>query len=317
MKAAFITEAGGVENLRYGDIPEPVPTADQLLIRVEAASVNRVDLFMREGSHGARPRPGQVPGLDLAGEVTEAGDNVTSFKAGDKVMGLGSGGTYAEYAVAMPQNLVLIPEGLTFEEAAAIPTAYCAAWHCLMCKAHLEVGEVVLILAAGSGVGSAAIQIANATSARVITTVGRDDKIAKAKAIGADEVIDRTREDYAERAKELTGGQGVDLVYDHVGQATFETSIASLKQGGRYVTNGVTSGHLAQIHLGRLWTRDLSVLGTTMRVPEDLGTIAKLVERQILHANIDRILPLANASEAHAILESNDFFGKIVLRCSS
>ena len=235
MKAAFITEPGPVENLVFGELPNPEPGAGQVLVRVRAASVNRVDVFTREGSHGTRARPQHVPGLDLAGDVVGRGIDATRFEVGGRVMGTGAGGTYAELAVAAESNLVSIPEGLSYEEAAAAPTAFCAGWHCLVCKAGLQVGETVLVLAGGSGVGSAAVQIAKSASARVITTVGSDAKVEKAKAIGADEVIVRTREDVAARVQELTGGEGVDLVYDHVGQATWESSIASLKVGGRYV----------------------------------------------------------------------------------
>jgi NADPH:quinone reductase-like Zn-dependent oxidoreductase len=314
MKAAFITEPGPVENLVFGESPNPEPGAGQVLVQVRAASVNRVDVFTREGSHGTRARPRHVPGLDLAGDVVARGIDAPRFEVGGRVMGTGAGGTYAELAVAEESNLVSIPEGLSYEEAAAAPTAFCAGWHCLVCKAGLQVGETVLVLAGGSGVGSAAVQIAKSASARVITTVGSDAKVEKAKAIGADEVIVRTREDVTARVQQLTGGEGVDLVYDHVGQATWESSIASLKVGGRYVTNGVTSGHLAQIHLGRLWTRDLSVLGTTMRVSEDLGTVTDLIGRGVLKPVIDRVVPLEEASRAHAVLESDEFFGKVVLR---
>jgi NADPH:quinone reductase-like Zn-dependent oxidoreductase len=314
VKAAFITEPGPIENLVYGDLPDPEPSAEQVLVRVRAASVNRVDVFTREGSHGTKARFQHVPGLDLAGDVVGRGVDAARFQIGDRVMGTGTGGSYAQYAVAAEANLALIPEHLTYELAAAAPTAFCAAWHCLVCKASLGLGETVLVLAGGSGVGSAAIQIAKAASARVITTVGSDAKVDKARALGADHVILRKREDVAARARELTGGAGVDLVYDHVGQDTWDVSIASLKVGGRYVTNGVTSGHLAQIHLGRLWTRDLSVLGTTMRVPEDLGKVTEMIGRGVLNPVIDQVVPLEEAGRAHAILESNEFFGKVVLR---
>ena len=315
MKAAYITEPGPPENLVYGDAPDPpAPSAGQVLVRVRAASVNRVDVFTREGSHGTRARPRHIPGLDLAGEIVAVGPDAGRFEAGDRVMGTGSGGTYAQLALAAESNLAKVPEGLTDEEAAAVPTAFCAAWHCLVCKAGLKLGDTVLVLAGGSGVGSAAVQIAKSASARVLTTVGTDAKAARAREIGADEVIVHTREDIAERARALTGNQGVDLVYDHVGQATWEASFASLGTGGRYVTNGVTSGHLAQLHLGRMWTRDLSILGTTMRVPEDIATVTELVGRGVLRPVIDRVLPLEDAARAHEVLESNEFFGKVVLR---
>ncbi len=314
MKAAYITEPGPVQNLVYGELPDPQPSTGQVLVRVRATSVNRVDVFTREGSHGTRARPQHVPGLDLAGEVVAIGPNATRFKVGDRVMGTGAGGTYAELAIAPEANLALIPDTLTDEQAAAVPTAFCAAWHCLVCKAGLRLGDTVLILAAGSGVGSAAIQIAKSSSARVLTTVSTDAKAERAREIGADDVIIHTRENILERVRALTNDQGVDLVYDHVGQATWDASFAALDVGGRYVTNGVTSGHLAQIHLGRLWTRDLSILGTTMRVPEDIATVTQLVGRGVLNPVIHHVLPLKDAARAHEILESNDFFGKVVLR---
>ena len=298
MKAAYITEPGPADNLVYGDLPDPEPSIGQVLVRVHAASVNRVDVFTREGSHGTRARPRHVPGLDIAGEVVAVGPNAARFKTGDRVMGTAAGGAYAQLAVAAETNLAEIPKNLTGEEAAAMPTAFCAAWHCLVCKAGLKLGDTVLVLAAGSGVGSAAIQIAKSSSARVLTTVGADSKVDRAREIGADEVIVHTREDIVERVRALTDNQGADLVYDHVGQATWEASFAALGVGGRYVTNGVTSGHLAQIHLGRLWTRDLSILGTTMRVPEDIATVVDLAGRGVLKPVIDRVLPLKDAARA-------------------
>ncbi len=313
MKAVTITDLGGVDRLHYGDIPAPEASSSQVLVRVRACSVNRLDIFTREGSHGTRLRPSGVPGLDIAGDVVQAPAGST-FEVGDRVMGVASSGAYAEYAVASPDRLAPIPPSLTFEEAAAVPTAFCAAWHCIMCKAKLQLGETVLVIAGGSGVGSAAIQIARAASARVITTVGAQEKVEKALSLGADAVIVHYQEDIRQRVMELTDGEGVDLVYDHVGQATWEKSFNSLKVGGRYVTNGVTSGHMAAIHLGRLWTRDLSVLGTSMRVEEDLQRVVELVGRGLFHPVIDRELPLSEAQQAHSIVESGRFFGKIVLR---
>ena len=314
MKAAYITETGDPDTLTYGELPEPTIAAPtEVLVRVRATSLNRRDVFAREGSHGTRPtRFPYVPGLDLAGEVLAVGPAVSRFKSGDRVMGEGSA-TYAEVARAREDSLVAMPASLSYEEAAAIPTVFSAAYHMLICRAHLGLGETMLVMAGGSGVGSAAIQIGKAMTARIITTASSQEKLERAKALGAHVGVNYKEEDFAARVREETGGEGVDLVFEHIGTPVWDGCFASLKRGGRLVTCGVTAGHLVTLHLGQLWTRDLTLIGTAQRPAEDLAAIVRRVEQGVFHGVVDSVLPLEAAAEAHRRLETSDFFGKIVL----
>lgn len=316
MKAAYINEPGTVDKLIYGDMPDPTPGPDEVLVRVRACALNRRDTFGREASHGERHPLPFIPGMDVAGEVARLGQGVTGFNVGDRVLGLAAGGKggYAEYACIQKEDLQPIPQGLSFEEAASIITVFSTAWHMLLCRAKLTIGEDVLVMAAGSGVGSAAIQIAKRVGARVITTASTDDKLEKAKALGADEGINYNKDDFDVKVRELTGGQGVDVVLDHIGAPVWEKCYASLKVGGRFITCGVTAGHRVEFHLGRLWTRDLSIMGTMMHPREDLPTILKLMGRGELRPVVSQVFPLQEAAQAHKTMEDSNFFGKLVLR---
>ena len=317
MKAVFLTEQGDYDKLTYGELPEPACGPDEVLVRVRAAGMNRRDIYERTGSHGMRIQGPQVPGLDLAGEVAEVGGYVAHtgrFKQGDRVLGVGLGGTYAEYARARMDRIQLMPGWLSYEEGAAIPTVYAAAWRALVVRGRIALGEDVLVMAAGSGVGSAAIQIAKYAGCRVLTTAGSDAKLEKAKAIGADIGINyRTTPEFSRAVREYTAGEGVDLVYEHIGQAVFEQCFRSLKRGGRMVTNGNSTGHLVQLHLGALWTREISLIGSTMHPEQDLPAIMGAVGKKALRGVVDRVFPLKEAAEAHRVLESDDFFGKLIL----
>ncbi|MBI4497378.1 MAG: zinc-binding dehydrogenase [Chloroflexi bacterium] len=319
MKATYIAAQGGTDQFVYGEIPEPAIAPDEILVRVRACGVNRLDVFGREGSHGVRMQsPQHVLGLDLAGEVEDVGSYVAHtkrFKKGDRVLGVGSGGTYAEYARAPMDRVHLMPDWMSFEEAAAIPTVYAAAWRAIVVRARITFGEDALVMAAGSGVGTAAIQIAKYAGCRVLTTASSDAKLEKARALGADIGINyKEHPEFSKQVLEHTGGAGVDLIYEHIGQSVFDQCYRSLKRGtGRLVTNGVTSGHLTQLHLGQLWTREVSLIGSTMHPELDLPAIMKGVARKALRGVVDRVFPLKDAAEAHRVLESNDFFGKLVL----
>lgn len=313
MKAVYINEQGGLDTLIYGDLPEPEIGPGEVLVRVRACALNRVDVFTREGSHGVRRTGPSVLGLDFAGDVAALGGAVTQFQVGQRVMGVGTGGTYAEYARASADRVQPIPEGIPYEEAAGVPTVFCTVWRMLVRKAHIAPGEDVLVMAGGSGVGSAAIQVCKLHGARVFTTASTDDKLEKARGLGADVGINYRQEDFAKRVLELTGGEGVDIVFEHIGTPVWEQCFASLKRGGRLVTCGVTAGHMVQLHLGRLWTRDLSLLGSQMRPQEDLATVVKLLARRQIRGVIHAVYPLAEAARAHQMLEENSFFGKVVL----
>jgi NADPH:quinone reductase-like Zn-dependent oxidoreductase len=281
-----------------------------------------------------------VPGSDVAGEIVALGDGVTNFKVGDKVIvnpnltcgecewcrmgedsmcqsfgifGAKCWGGYAEYAKVPARNLIPMPENLTFEQAAAFPLTFLTAWHMLITRAGLKPGERVLVVAAGSGVGVAAVQIAKLAGAFVIATAGTDEKCEKAKALGADAVINHSRENIAEKVRELTDGRGVDVVFEHVGPAVFEQCLRSLAKGGRLVTCGATTGPTASFEIRFLFSRQLSIIGSMMGRTSELLTIVRLVGEGKLKPVIDRIFPLAEAAKAHEVLESRNFFGKLIL----
>lgn len=318
MKAVYLTTQGGIDALQYGDLPDPTPGPEEALVRVRATSINRRDLFEREGSHGVRlASERHVPGLDIAGEVVALGAEAARrgrFAIGDRVFGVATGGAYAELARADLAELQPIPPNLSFEEAAAVPTVYAAAYRALVVRAGMRMGEEVLIMAAGSGVGSAGILLAKAAGCRVLTTASTGEKLEKARDLGADVGINyRETPEFSRAVLAATEGRGVDLVYEHIGAPVFEQAYRSIKEGGRLVTNGVTAGHLAQLHLGRLWTREITLIGSTMHPALDLGAVVPLLARGLVRPVIDRVLPLRDAAQAHRVLESNNFFGKVVL----
>lgn len=318
MKAVFLTAQGGIDALTYGDRPDPTPGPDEVIVRVRATSINRRDLFERAGSHGVRlGSDHHVPGLDIAGEVAALGETAARrgrFGVGDRVFGVATGGAYAELARADIAELQPLPANISYEEGAAVPTVYAAAYRAMVVRAHMHMGEEVLVMAAGSGVGSAGILLGKAAGCRVLTTASSAVKLEKAAALGADVGINyRETPEFSRAVLEHTRGQGVDLVYEHIGVEVFEQAYRSLRVGGRLVTNGVTSGHMVQLHLGRLWTREISLIGSTMHPAEDLAAIVPLLARQEVRGVIDRVLPLRDAAEGHRVLESNDFFGKVVL----
>jgi NADPH:quinone reductase-like Zn-dependent oxidoreductase len=230
------------------------------------------------------------------------------------IFGYGRNGGCAEYVLAPEVNLLPMPPGLSFEEAAAVPLVFVTAWHMLVARARLQPGEEVLVLGAGSGVGSAAIQIAKLTGARVIATAGSRAKLDKARELGADEVIDHAQQKISDEVRRLTGKRGVDVVFEHVGTATWEQSILSLATGGRLITCGATTGFAAQLDLRYLFARQLSLLGSYMGSRAELYTVLKLVGEKRLRPVIDRVFPLDQAVQAHQRLEQREQFGKIVLR---
>lgn len=345
MKAVIFTQHGGPEVLTYTDVAEPKPRADEVLVRVRACALNHLDLWIRRGIPGIQiPMPhaiGHIGGSDIAGEIAATGELVSDIRAGEKILlqpGVSCGrcaaclagndnlcrkytllgylvnGGYAEYVVAPARNVVAMPAGLSFEEAAAIPLVFLTAWHMLVTRAKLQAGEDVLILGGGSGVGSAGIQIAKVLGARVIATVGSEEKAEKTRALGADDVIIHTKENFQAKVKELTAKRGVDVVFEHVGTATWPMSIASLAVNGRLVTCGATTGFDAKIDLRFLFSRHLSILGSYMASKAELFPVLELVARKLVHPVVDKIFPLAEARAAHERLELREQFGKIVLK---
>jgi len=340
MKAVVISEHGGPEVLRYTNVPEPSIGASDVLVRVRACALNHLDLWMRGGLPN---RPVQFPhilGSDISGEVAKIGESVKNVRVGEKVLlapGVSCGacpqclaghdnfckdytlfgttipGGYAEFVKSPAANAIPIPGNLTFEEAAAIPLVFLTAWHMLFYRAHLQPAEDVLVIAAGSGVGSAAIQIAKAASARVIATAGSEAKLRKAKELGANEVLLHQGE-FAREVKKLTGGRGVDIVFEHVGEATWDQSVYSLAVGGRLVTCGATTGREGNLNIGYLFARQLSILGSFMGHKSELFAVLELFKRGLLKPVIDTVLPLERAADAHRRLENREQFGKVVLK---
>ncbi len=340
MRAILIPKHGGPEVLQYAEIADPKPGPNEVLVRVHACALNHLDLWVRQGLNGVTfPLP-LVPGSDIAGEVAGVGELAARVRPGDKVvlapgvscgqcaacaagkdnecrkytpLGYGRNGGCAEYVVAPEANVLPMPAGLSFEEAAAVPLVFLSAWHMLVARARLQPGEEVLIIGAGSGVGSAAIQIAKLTGARVIATAGSSAKLDKARELGADELINHAQQKISDEVRRLTGKRGVDVVFEHVGTATWEQSILSLAIGGRLVTCGATTGFAAQLDLRYLFARQLSLLGSYMGSRAELYTVLKLVGEKRLHPVIDRVFPLAEAAQAHRRMEQREQFGKIVL----
>jgi NADPH:quinone reductase-like Zn-dependent oxidoreductase len=341
MKAVVIRRHGGVEVLEIADVPKPEAGPGQVLLRVKAAGMNHLDTWVRRGLPGVTIPLPMIPGSDGAGIVEEVGPGVRDPQPGDRVFvspgvscgrceECGSGreplcrdygiigenrdGLQAEYAALPAANLLPLPGRLAFEEGAAFPLAFLTAWHMLVGRAQVRVGEDVLVHAGGSGVGSAAIQIARLHGARVIATVSSDEKAAKVKGLGADEVVNHRTADFLEEVRRITGKRGVDIVVESVGQETWDRSLKALARGGRIVTCGATSGYDARTDLRYVFSRGLSILGSTMGSRAELLRIARLMADGRLNPVIDRVLPLEQVADGHRAMAERVLFGKIVLR---
>jgi NADPH:quinone reductase-like Zn-dependent oxidoreductase len=340
MKAIVFEKHGGPDVLRYVDAPDPVAHANEVLIRVKACALNHLDLWVRRGLPGvAIPLP-HIPGSDVAGEVAEIGAGVTTVRPGQKVvlapgvtcgkcpacisghdnrcrsftnLGYMIDGGCAEFVKVPEVNCLLYPENLSWEEAASIPLVFQTAWHMLLVRAELQPGEDVLILGAGSGVGTAAIQIAKFFGAKVIATAGTPEKLAKASELGADYVINHKAQKIREEVRRITNKRGVDVVFEHVGTATWDDSLASLAYAGRLVTCGATTGYDAKLDLRALFAKQLSLLGSYMGTKSDLHSVMRLVATGRFRPIVDRTFPLKEAAAAHEYLESGAQFGKVVL----
>ncbi len=340
MKAVRIHQHGGPEALVYEDAPEPRIKGHQVLVRVRACSINHLDLFVRAGIPGMKfPLP-HILGSDIAGEVIAVGDLCERVKPGWRVLlspglscrqcaqcfsgndnlcrkytmfGYGVPGGNTELLAAPEYSVIQIPDDLPFEKAAAVPLVFVTAWHMLLGRAKLEAGEDVLVLAASSGVGSAAIQIAKLFHCNVIATAGGEAKMAKARELGADHVIDHYRQDISAEVKKLTGKRGVDVVVEHVGAATWAKSMESLAQNGRLVTCGNTTGFDVKLDLRFLFSKHQTLLGSFMGTMGELHKALKFVFRGELQPVIDMVLPMAEIREGHTRLENKEQFGKIVV----
>ncbi|HEX4019078.1 MAG TPA: zinc-binding dehydrogenase [Frankiaceae bacterium] len=320
MRAAFHEQQGDVSVLRVGEQPDPELTPDQVLIRTRATSLDRVDLYFREGSHGMSVSGAHIGGRDVAGTVEAVGSlahRVAPFVVGAEVVGVAVQSAHAEL-VAVPAALVFpLPAGCSFEQAAAIPTAGRTAFDGLINRGRLAAGENVLVVAGGSGVGSFAIQIARAAGALVVATVGSAWKAEHALALGAAGVINHHAEDDFRSVGSFTGGQPVDVALDPVGAATFAKAMRTLGPDGRYVTTGVTVGHRADLHLGQVFQHGLTVTGVgrpdNLRIRETMHRLLRLVSRGDVKPVVHASMPLEQIAEAHQLLAAGEVFGKLVL----
>lgn len=340
MKAVRFHQHGGLDVLKYEDAPEPKIQANEVLVQVKTCALNHLDLWLRMGVRGWKLEMPHIVGSDISGVVAEVGSLVTRVNVGDRVLlcpgiscgqceacftGLDSAcrsytlfgvmvdGGYAEYVKSPEVNVIPIPGDLSFDEAAAVPLVFITAWHMLFTRARLQPGEDVLVVGAGSGVGSAAIQIAKLVGARVIAVAGTDAKLEKARALGADAGINHQKQSVAEEVARLTDKRGVDVIVEHVGQAVWEACFESLATYGRLVTCGTTSGEEVTLNMRVLYGRQRSVLGSFMGSKAELMAALKFIGQRKLKAVIDSAFPLQEAAAAQRKMESRDFFGKILL----
>ena len=338
MKAVRIHEFGGPEVLRHEDVPDPQPRKDQVLVRVRACAMNHLDLWVRKGLPGVKLP--HILGSDIAGEIVEIGEYVTGFKTGQRVLiapmhfcnhcakcvaglqnqcpeftVLGSrvDGGNCELIAVPAVSVIPIPDSLDFVSAASVPLVFLTAWHMLVGRAGIRQGQTVLVLGGGSGVGIAAIQIAKLFHARVITTAGDEKKLEKARALGADYGIDHYKQKISQEVRRITNNEGVDIVIEHVGAATWEESMKSLKPAGTIVTCGATTGSNVALELRFVFSRQLSFLGSYMGTMGELYEVLGHVFAGRLKPVVDRTFPLKDARAAHEYMEASRMFGKIVL----
>lgn len=341
MKAIIFEEHGGVEKLKYKEVPVPQLASGEVLVRVKACALNHLDIWTRQGLPGVTIPLPHILGCDIAGVVEKLGANTSGrFKKGDrvvvspgqscgqcevcykgfdsfclnyKIMGFQVDGGYAQFAKAPEQHLIAVSDKLSFEEWAAAPLVFLTAWHMLITRAQLKPGETVLIHAAGSGIGSAAIQIAKLVGARVLTTAGSKEKLQQAKKLGADMALNYKEEDFHKAAQKENNGEGVDVVFEHIGPEVWEKSLASLRRGGRLVTCGATSGPKAEINLRALFMKQLQLLGSYMGSRHELNSVLALIEQGKLRPVVDSTFPLKEAALAQQRMLDRKNFGKIVL----
>lgn len=331
MKAVVITKPGGVEVLELRNVDQPPePTADRVLVRVFASALNRADIFQRMGKYPAPAgSPQDIPGLEFAGEVDSVGPEVIQWRPGDRVCGLCGGGAHAEFVTVPGSHLAAIPQNLSWEEAAAVPEVFITAHDALFTQAKLQPGETVLVHAAGSGVGTAAVQLIRAAGARSFGTSRSADKLERAKEFGLDEsmVINDDPLVMVEKVKQWTRGVGIDVVLDLVGAEYFQASLRSMAYRGRMILVGTTSGAQATLEYGLVMSKRLTLTGTVLRSrsTEEKATATRLFAKHVVpllasgavRPVIDRTYALDQVRQAHERMESNESFGKIVLVVAS
>ncbi|PYS54416.1 MAG: alcohol dehydrogenase [Acidobacteria bacterium] len=341
MKAVVFDKHGGPEVLRYADVPDPVAGRGEVVLEVKATSINHIDIFLRRGMPGVKVPLPKIIGSDAAGVIREIGPEVSDLRAGQRVtinpgiscgrcefcaagfgsqcltyamVGENTDGAYAEL-LKVPSHIVLpIPDSISFEEAAAAPLVFLTAWSMMAVKGNIRPGEDVLILGVGAGVGTAAIQIAKMLGCRVFATASTEEKLQRAKQLGADFLINYRTEEFDKKIRDLTNRRGVDVVVDYIGADTWVRSLRAARRGGRVLTCGATTGFAPQTDLRQIFFRQVQVIGSTMGSHREFLDVMKCVFRGQLKPVIDRVLPLKEAPKGHELIEARAVFGKIVLR---
>ena len=341
MKAVVFDRHGGPEVLRSEDVPEPAPARGDVVIEVKAASINHIDIFLRRGMPGIKVPMPKIIGSDAAGVIREIGLEVSGLRIGQRVtinpgiscghcefcaagfgsqcltyamVGENTDGAYAQL-LKVPSHIVLpIPDSISFEDAAAAPLVFMTAWSMMVNKGNIRPGEDVLILGVGAGVGTAAIQIAKMLGCRVFATASTEEKLQRAKQLGADFLINYRTEEFDKKIRDLTNRRGVDVVVDYIGADTWVRSLRAARRGGRVLTCGATTGFAPQTDLRQIFFRQVQVIGSTMGSHREFLDVMKCVFRGQLKPVIDRVLPLKEAPKGHELIEARAVFGKIVLR---
>jgi len=343
MKAIVFYQHGGPEVLKYEDVPDPAVGPGQVLVGVKAAALNRLDIFVRQGWPGLELAMPHIPGADAAGVILKVGEGVDHIAPGDRVainpttscgrcesclrgednlcvrhsiLGEFEPGTYAQQVLVPALNVLKLPDHISHQEAAAFSLVGITAWQMLITKGQLQAGEDVLIIGAGGGVNTAAIQIAKLAGARVLVVGSNADKLERAEALGADLLIDRSREDWPQAVFKLTKRRGVDVVVDNVGQASWRGSIRALRKGGRMLVVGNTTGPKFELDIRYIFVKQISILGSTMGARDDYAAVMGQLFDGRLQAVIGQEMPLADGRQAQELLEAGTVYGKIVLTSS-
>jgi len=341
LKAVRFHEFGGPEKLQFEEVPNPKIGPMEVLVRVRACALNHLDIWARGGTRRERVPLPHISGSDISGEVAEVGGLVIEHSNAEKVLiapGISCGicdycsngwdslcesykiigyetqGGYAEYVAVPGTNILPIPDKLSFEQAASVPLVFLTAWHMLVTRARLVPGETVLVWAAGSGVGSAAVQVAKLLNAKVIATVGSETKRDKAQKLGADFVLNHHTQDIPSEIKRVTNGRKVNVVFDHIGEATWEMSMKSMAPAGRLVNCGITSGGKAEIDIRYVFVKQFSLMGSFMGGRGELLKVLGFFEDGKLKPVVDSVFPLMEAAKAQVKMEKSEHFGKIVLK---
>ncbi|MEZ3163040.1 zinc-binding dehydrogenase [Halorubrum sp. RMP-47] len=344
MKAVQFADHGDRDVIEYGEFPDPDPGRGEVLVDIKAGALNHLDVWTRRGVPGIDVEMPHIPGSDAAGVVEAVGEDVTRFEPGDHVAvsaGVSCGdcefcrngeeslcvsfhiigehvrGVHAEKATVPAANLVAVPDDVDWEVAGSASLVFQTAWRMLQTRADIEAGEKVLVLGASGGVGHAAVQIADHAGCEVFATASTEAKLSHAEDCGADHVIDYEANDFADEIAARTGKRGVDVVVDHVGEATYPNSLKSMAKGGRLVTCGATTGPNPGAGLNRIFWNQLSVLGSTMATPGEVDDVLELVWDGTFEPRVQEVLPMSEAARAHEMIENREGFGKVVVKPDS